>query len=118
MATTTNKYVFPTVYISILTHTSFCLVNGYVANVTVPNNIAPGNYLIRHEIIALHLATSLGGAEFYPSCTQLTIGGDGTDTPSNDELVTLPGAYNDNDPGIYDPDVSTRTFVARSRSQR
>jgi len=79
--------------------------SGTPANVTLPDNIAPGEYILRHEIIALHLATSLGGAEFYPSCTQLTITGSGTAVPSENELVTLPGAYSDYDPGIYDPDV-------------
>lgn len=55
------------------------------------------------QIIALHLATSMGGAEFYPSCTQVSIGGSGTGQP--DSTVLFPGAYSDSDPGIYDPDV-------------
>jgi hypothetical protein len=80
-------------------------VNGGVANVTLPSDIASGEYLIRHEIIALHLATEMGGAEFYPSCSQLKIGGNGTAVPSADELVSFPGAYSDDDPGIYVPDV-------------
>ncbi|KAF7304390.1 hypothetical protein HMN09_00841100 [Mycena chlorophos] len=74
-------------------------------NVTLPSNIAPGNYLVRHEIIALHLATSLGGAEFYPSCTQIRVAGSGTGKPTQEELVTFPGAYSDTDPGILVPDV-------------
>lgn len=81
-------------------------VNGEVANVTLPSNIAPGNYIIRHEIIALHLANTLGGAEFYPSCSQLSLSGSGKGAPTSDELVSLPGAYSDNDPGIYVPNVS------------
>ncbi len=72
---------------------------------TIPNNLASGNYLIRHEIIALHLATQRGGAEFYPACAQLRIGGSQTGKPNDNELVSLPGAYSDGDPGIYDPDV-------------
>lgn len=83
------------------------LKQGGLANVTLPKDIAPGEYILRHEIIALHLGNSLGGAEFYPSCTQLTIGGSGTGVPSDDELVTFPGGYSDNDPGIYDPNVYT-----------
>jgi hypothetical protein len=47
----------------------------------------------------------LGGAEFYPSCAQLKIGGSGTGKPSSDELVSFPGAYKDNDPGIFAPGV-------------
>jgi hypothetical protein len=46
---------------------------------------------------------TLGGAEFYPSCTQVRIGGSQTGTPN--QTVLFPGAYNDNDPGIYDPNV-------------
>ncbi|EDR07117.1 uncharacterized protein LACBIDRAFT_298942 [Laccaria bicolor S238N-H82] len=37
-------------------------------NIQLPSNLAPGNYLVCHEVIAfhiaLHLATSLSGAEF------------------------------------------------------
>ncbi|KAF5381564.1 hypothetical protein D9615_005630 [Tricholomella constricta] len=78
---------------------------GVPASVTIPRTLAPGNYLIRHEILALHLANSPGGAEFYPACAQLHVGGSGTATPSPTELVSLPGAYSDNDPGIFDKDV-------------
>jgi len=81
------------------------LMDGQVANVTLPSNIAPGNYIIRHEIIALHLANEMGGAEFYPSCSQLNISGSGTGAPTPDELVSFPGAYSDDDPGIYVPDI-------------
>jgi hypothetical protein len=80
-------------------------VNGKPVSVTLPTNIAAGDYLIRHEIIALHLAMTLGGAEFYPSCTQVRIGGSQTGTP--DQTVLFPGGYNDNDPGIFDPNVYT-----------
>ncbi|KAJ7171192.1 glycoside hydrolase family 61 protein [Mycena filopes] len=75
------------------------------ANVTLPSNIAPGAYLIRHEIIALHLADQKGGAEFYPSCSQIRVGGSGTGAPTAAELVQLPGAYSDTDTGIFVPDV-------------
>ncbi|KAI0697469.1 glycosyl hydrolase family 61-domain-containing protein [Cytidiella melzeri] len=72
-------------------------------DVTLPQNIAPGGYLMRHELIALHLGTSLGGAEFYPMCLQLQVGGSGNGSPQ--PLVSFPGAYNDNDPGIFDPNI-------------
>jgi Auxiliary Activity family 9 (formerly GH61) len=71
--------------------------------VTLPDDVSPGGYLVRHEIIALQLAVSVGGAEFYPSCTQILVGGSKTGTPN--QTVSFPGAYNDNDPGIYDPNV-------------
>ncbi|KZT24340.1 lytic polysaccharide monooxygenase [Neolentinus lepideus HHB14362 ss-1] len=79
------------------------IMNRATYTVTLPSNIEPGDYLIRHEIIALHLATSMGGAEFYPSCTQVRVTGNGNGTPN--QTVSFPGAYSDSDPGIYDPNV-------------
>jgi len=76
------------------------LMNGALSTTTVPANLAPGNYMIRHEIIALHLANSPGGAEFYAGCVQAVVGGSGTGAPAAGDLVSLPGAYSDNDPGI------------------
>ncbi|PPQ72829.1 hypothetical protein CVT26_003338 [Gymnopilus dilepis] len=83
---------------------------GAVANSSIPSTLAPGNYLIRHEIIALQIAVSMGGAEFYPSCSQLRVGGSQTGAPQASELVSLPGAYSDSDPGIYTPDVYNPGF--------
>ena len=80
-------------------------VNGGVYSTNLPENLAPGQYLVRHEIIALHLATQKGRAEFYPSCQQINVGGSGTGVPTQDELLSFPGAYSDDDPGIYTPDV-------------
>ena len=80
-------------------------VNGNVFSTNLPNNLAPGEYLVRHEIIALHLATTEGKAEFYPSCQQIKVGGSETGVPSDDELLSFPGAYSDTDPGIYTPNV-------------
>lgn len=82
------------------------IVSGKPISATIPQNLAPGNYLIRHEIIALHLATSVGGAEFYPSCAQVKVGGSGSGSPKAADLVAFPGGYSDNDPGIFDPSVS------------
>jgi len=81
------------------------LMDGGVASASIPSNLAPGNYLVRHEIIALHLAQTLGGAEFYEGCAQLNVGGNETGVPDPSDLVSLPGAYSDNDPGIFDKDA-------------
>ncbi|KAF8815954.1 glycoside hydrolase family 61 protein [Phlegmacium glaucopus] len=81
------------------------LMTGGVATASLPANLAPGNYLVRHEIIALHLAVTLGLAEFYPACAQIKVGGSQTGAPNPNELVSLPGAYSDNDPGIFDTQV-------------
>ena len=80
-------------------------VDGDVYSTNLPKNLAPGQYLIRHEIIALHLATQKGGAEFYPSCQQINVGGSGTGGPTEDELLRFPGSYSDDDPGIFAPNV-------------
>ena len=48
--------------------------------------------------IALHVAQSVGGAQFYLSCSQITITGGGSGTPG--PLVAFPGAYSPTDPGI------------------
>ncbi|KAG9311214.1 glycoside hydrolase family 61 protein [Chiua virens] len=79
------------------------IMNGQPANVTIPSTLQSGQYLIRHEIIALHLATTIGGAEFYPSCTQVNVGGSQVGMATASEEVTFPGGYSDTDPGIYDP---------------
>ncbi|OBZ67851.1 putative endo-beta-1,4-glucanase D [Grifola frondosa] len=64
---------------------------------TVPEDIEPGDYLIRAEVIALHVASSVGGAQFYMSCFQVNVGGSGSASPST---VNFPGAYSATDPGI------------------
>ncbi|KAF7292603.1 hypothetical protein MIND_01158200 [Mycena indigotica] len=76
------------------------LDNGSPATVTIPANLKAGNYLLRHEIIALHTAQSQGGAEFYPGCVQLSVTGAGKGVPSDSETVKLPGAYKPTDAGI------------------
>lgn len=75
-------------------------VNGKPHSFTLPSTLAHGGYLLRHEIIALHLADQPGGAEFYPGCIQINVGGSQSGAPSPNELVKFPGAYKDNDPGI------------------
>ncbi|KAJ6584982.1 glycosyl hydrolase family 61-domain-containing protein [Mycena capillaripes] len=76
------------------------LNSGAPASLTLPSNLAAGNYLLRHEIIALQNGVSEGGAEFYASCSQLRVGGSGSGAPTSGELVKLPGAYSATDPGI------------------
>ena len=78
-------------------------MDGQPIAVTLPTNVASGDYLVRNEIISLQQAVSLGGAEFYISCTQIRVGGSQIGTPN--QTVLFPGAYSDSDPGIYDPNV-------------
>ncbi|KAJ2775610.1 hypothetical protein H4R18_005969 [Coemansia javaensis] len=69
--------------------------------VPVPKNIPNGDYLVRTELIALHQATTVGGAQFYPNCVVVTVsGGTGSTLP---ELYDITKVYSPNDPGIkYD----------------
>ncbi|KAI2782532.1 glycoside hydrolase family 61 protein [Daldinia loculata] len=64
----------------------------------IPSCIPAGDYLLRVEHIALHSAGSVGGAQTYISCAQLTVTGGGSKTPT--DLVSFPGAYKATDPGI------------------
>ncbi|KAI1779645.1 glycoside hydrolase family 61 protein [Hypoxylon cercidicola] len=66
-------------------------------DVKIPSDIAPGDYLLRAETIALHTASQAGGAQFYMTCYQLTVTGGGSANPTG---VKFPGAYSANDPGI------------------
>jgi len=71
--------------------------NGWVY-FNMPSCIAPGQYLLRVEILALHSASYAGQAQFYQSCAQISVSGSGSFSPSN--TVSFPGAYRSNDPGI------------------
>ncbi|KAF2252649.1 lytic polysaccharide monooxygenase [Trematosphaeria pertusa] len=65
---------------------------------TMPSCVAPGQYLLRAEIIALHSATKPSQAQFYVGCAQIKVSGSGTSTGS--QTVSFPGAYSAQDPGI------------------
>ncbi|KAL1864835.1 hypothetical protein VTK73DRAFT_5615 [Phialemonium thermophilum] len=66
--------------------------------VRIPTTIAPGNYVLRHEIIALHAAGQPNGAQNYPFCLSIAVSSNGTDNPSG-----VPGTklYKADDPGIH-----------------
>ncbi|KAF2705514.1 carbohydrate-binding module family 1 protein [Pleomassaria siparia CBS 279.74] len=65
--------------------------------VTLPASLAAGDYLVRHELLALHQANN---PQFYPECAQFTVTGSGTISPDATYLVSFPGAYSASDPGI------------------
>lgn len=73
------------------------IANNNTWTVTIPSDIAPGNYVLRHEIIALHSAGTVNGAQNYPQCINLEITGSGTATPSG---VLGTALYTETDPGI------------------
>ncbi|KAF2278383.1 glycoside hydrolase family 61 protein-like protein [Westerdykella ornata] len=72
--------------------------NGGWVDFTMPSCVAPGNYLLRAEIIALHSASKQGQAQFYMGCAQINVSGSGSSTGG--QTVSFPGAYSANDPGI------------------
>ncbi|KAF2692026.1 lytic polysaccharide monooxygenase [Lentithecium fluviatile CBS 122367] len=43
--------------------------------VKIPEALAGGNYVLRHEIIALHVAEEADGAQAYPQCVNLRVAG-------------------------------------------
>ncbi|EHL02929.1 putative endoglucanase-4 [Glarea lozoyensis 74030] len=65
--------------------------------ITIPATLAPGNYVLRHEMIALHSAGSADGAQAYPQCINLEVTGSGTETPAG---VVGTALYTPTDPGI------------------
>jgi len=65
--------------------------------ITIPSDIAAGAYVLRHEIIALHSAGSLDGAQNYPQCINLEVTGGGSVVPSGTLGESL---YSETDPGI------------------
>lgn len=69
--------------------------NTWVA--TIPADIAPGNYVLRHEIIALHSAYDTNGAQNYPQCINLIVTGSGTAEPAG---VVGTALYKNTDAGI------------------
>jgi len=73
------------------------IANNNSWTVTIPSDITPGNYVLRHEIIALHSAGSVDGAQNYPQCVNLEVTGSGTATPAG---VLGTALYTETDPGI------------------
>ncbi|RPD53521.1 glycoside hydrolase [Lentinus tigrinus ALCF2SS1-6] len=64
---------------------------------TIPSSLAPGEYFIRHELLAIHTSNQ---PQFYPECAQLILTGSGSAQPSGSYLVKFPGAYSMSDPGV------------------
>lgn len=65
--------------------------------VQIPANLKAGNYVLRHETIALHSAGQANGAQNYPQCFNLEVTGSGTEVP---EGVLGTELYTPTDPGI------------------
>ncbi|RMZ68497.1 Glycoside hydrolase family 61 [Pyrenophora seminiperda CCB06] len=66
-------------------------------SVTIPSSLKAGNYVLRNEIIALHSAHIVGGAQLYPQCANIRIMGRGTAVPAG---VVGTALYAADEPGI------------------
>jgi len=77
---------------------TFPATNALSYSFAIPKALPTGQYLVRLEQIALHVASTFGGAQFYLSCAQINVTGGGKGTPG--PLVAIPGVYTGNEPGI------------------
>ncbi|KAI0050567.1 carbohydrate-binding module family 1 protein [Auriscalpium vulgare] len=83
--------------------------------VTIPAGLANGEYLLRHEILGLHVASTYMGAQFYPNCVQVKVqNGGSVSLPSG---IALPGSYNPNDTSgvlvqLYEIEDNQTCYVA------
>jgi hypothetical protein len=63
------------------------IASGFSWVVKIPDVLAEGDYVLRHEIIALHVAERVDGAQAYPQCVNLRVATSGR----NEEGRTLGG---------------------------
>ncbi|KAJ0312333.1 hypothetical protein COL5a_002013 [Colletotrichum fioriniae] len=73
------------------------MANNFTWTVQIPATLAPGNYVLRHEIIALHSGGNVNGAQAYPQCFNLQVTGGGSLAPAGVKGTAL---YKSDDPGI------------------
>lgn len=72
--------------------------NSFKVSTVLPAKLKAGNYVIRHEIIALHGGQNDNGAQLYPQCLNLKVGGSGSVAPTAGVAGT--SLYKRNEPGI------------------
>ncbi|QRV78851.1 glycoside hydrolase family 61 protein [Ceratobasidium sp. AG-Ba] len=87
--------------------------DGKSYSLNLPTNLPAGDYIMRHELIALHFAQKKDGAQFYPSCVQLRVSG-GSSAPkavAGAQTVSFPGGYTPNDKSLFVPDLFKKTFT-------
>lgn len=76
-------------------------------NFKLPEQIPPGEYLLRAEGLALHAAHKANCAQFYVSCAQISVvakeGTVGRAEVDLGESIKFPGGYKWNSPGVLIP---------------
>ncbi|KAL2157082.1 hypothetical protein VTH06DRAFT_7038 [Thermothelomyces fergusii] len=84
--------------------------NNYTWTVTIPEQLRSGAYLIRHELIALHVPFT---PESYPECAHLYVQGSGDAFPGEEYLASIPGVWEEDEPelhlSIYEEPTASRT---------
>ncbi|KAL9108449.1 MAG: hypothetical protein Q9227_006783 [Pyrenula ochraceoflavens] len=78
--------------------TDTLIASNFSWTATIPADLKAGNYVLRHEIIALHAAANPNGAQAYPQCVNLQVTGGGSTTISGGESAEK--FYTPTDPGI------------------
>ncbi|KAG6853135.1 hypothetical protein C0991_006615 [Blastosporella zonata] len=82
-------------------------------SVKLPTSLPAGEYLVRAEILALHVASTYPGAQFYIGCAQIKLATGGSANPPK---ISLPGAYAGSDPGITSS-ASDKLFADAAREE-
>lgn len=72
--------------------------DGLTWKVTIPSTLKAGNYVLRHELIALHEGGTEGKTQMYPQCINLQVTGSGTASPPAGVVGTA--LYKSTDAGI------------------
>ncbi|KAF8598719.1 hypothetical protein BDV93DRAFT_526628 [Ceratobasidium sp. AG-I] len=79
------------------------MLEGSWFHVTIPKDIANGEYLLKHDLISLHGAHSAAeGAQYYPSCIQIEVTNGGSSKPAGIPATQL-YTVNDGLVNIYEP---------------
>ncbi|KAM7218621.1 lytic polysaccharide monooxygenase [Rhypophila decipiens] len=86
------------------------MINNFTWSVAIPERLRSGAYLMRHELIALHVPFT---PEFYPQCAHMYVLSIGDETPGQEFLASIPGVWMDDDPelhvSVYDEPTASRT---------
>ncbi|KAK6539148.1 hypothetical protein TWF694_009392 [Orbilia ellipsospora] len=73
--------------------------NASEVHLKIPKCLPSGQYLLRVESIALHIAFLEGQHEFFGACAQLKVTNGGIGRPG--PFASFPGAYTDDEPGLF-----------------
>lgn len=74
--------------------------DGSTITMKIPEGLETGEYMMRHEILALHDAHA-NDPQFYPMCASLQITGDGSSPLPSAQGIKLPGGYKADDPNLH-----------------